>query len=181
MLRPFLPGNAGLRTTCVPSRIEKMSLTETVSITPDRPRRSLSYAALAALLLVGWTASAEAQMGGRGRRQHDEPQQTSKQPSAPKGPVVIPEVWPRLDEGAVLCKTRDDLTRYQRQMAGATPGETAGCHAIKKQTGIQILDHDGISRTQVVTTDDAKETGWTNAYLPSTPPPSIIKGTTAAK
>ena len=33
----------------------------------------------------------------------------------------------------------------------------------------RILAHDGPSRTQIVTTDESKETWWTNSYLPSTP------------
>ena len=38
---------------------------------------------------------------------------------------------------------------------------TPDCHTIRKQTGIQILAHDGPSRTQIVTTDESKETWWT--------------------
>ena len=124
-----------------------------------------------ALVLIATTA-AQAQMGGRGRRQHDQQQQTSTQSALPPGPVVIPEIWPRLDEGAVLCKSRDDLVRYQR-LAGTADNAISGataCRVIQKQMGVQILDHDGPSRTQVVATDDTKESGWTNAYLPSQPP-----------
>src|SRR5712671_6291162 len=76
------------------------------------------------------------------------------------------------------------LVRYQTQIANSasattTAGQASDCHTISKQTGIQILDHDGPSRTQIVTTDESKETGWTNSYLPSTPPPSVAKSTGA--
>ena len=84
-----------------------------------------------------------------------------------------------------MCKSRDDLVRYQTQIANGASGATAGlapdCHIIRKQTGIQILARDGPSRTQIVTTDQSKETGWTNSYLPSTPPPSVAKGPGAGK
>jgi len=103
---------------------------------------------------------------------------------APTAPF-LPEIWPRLEEGALICKSRDDLVRYQTQIANGssitTPGQPPDCHTIRKQTGIQILAHDGPSRTQIFTTDGSKETWWTNSYLPSTPPPSVAKGPGAGK
>src|ERR1700759_3592613 len=139
--------------------------------------------AMALLLLLGAMASAHAQIGdGHGRRQNNQ-QQTPQRAPAPTAPF-LPEIWPRLEEGALICKSRDDLVRYQTQIANdstARTGQTPDCRTIRKQTGIQILAHDGPSRTQVVTTDEAKETWWTNSYLPSTPPPSVPKGPGAGK
>jgi hypothetical protein len=140
---------------------------------------------MALLLLFGAMASAHAQIGGsHGRRQKNQ-QQTPQQSRAPTTAPALPEIWPRLEDGALICKSRDDLVRYQTQIANAASATTAGqmpdCHTIRKQTGIQILDHDGPSRTQIVTTDESKETGWTNSYLPSTPPPSVAKGPGAGK
>jgi hypothetical protein len=141
--------------------------------------------ATALLLLLGAMASAHAQIsGGHGRRQKNQ-QQTPQQSPAPTAAPTLPEIWPRLEDGALICKSRDDLVRYQTQIGNAARAATAGpapdCHTIRKQTGIQILDHDGPSRTQIVTTDESKETGWTNSYLPSTPPPSLAKGPGARK
>jgi hypothetical protein len=148
-----------------------------------RPWRGL---AISLLLLLGAMASAHAQIGrGHGGRQKDQQQTPQKQSPAPTPPAVVPEPWPRLDAGALLCKSRDDLVRYQTQItngaSAATARQASGCHAIDKQTGIRILDADGPSRTQIVTTDEAKQTGWTNTYLPSTPPPSVAKGAGADK
>ena len=145
------------------------------------PRRGV---AMALLLLLGAMASAHAQIGGgHGRRQNNQ-QQTPQRSPAPTTPF-LPEIWPRLEEGALICKSRDDLVRYQTQIGNAssvtTPGQAPDCHTIRKQTGIQILAHDGPSRTQIVTTDESKETWWTNSYLPSTPPPSVAKGPGAGK
>ena len=137
------------------------------------------------LLLLSAMASAHAQIsGGHGRRQgHQQP--TSQKSQAPTPPPDVPQIWPRLEDGALICKSRDALVRYQTQIANsasaATAGQAADCHTIRKQTGIQILDHDGPSRTQIGTTDESKETGWTNSYLPSTPPPSVAKSTSAGK
>src|ERR1700739_1539422 len=59
-------------------------------------------------------APAHAQMGrfGAGRVGGQGPRQ--RQPEAsPPPPAIIPEVWPRLDPGALFCKTESDLIRYQ--------------------------------------------------------------------
>jgi hypothetical protein len=134
--------------------------------------------ALALALLLGATAPADAQVGSRIGRPRDEapqkaPDQTPQQ--TPKPPEVVPEPWPRLEIGALLCKSRDGLVKYQTQLAdganAAAAAQASDCHPLRKQTGIQILDRDGPSRTQIVTTDETKETGWTNTYLPPTPPP----------
>jgi hypothetical protein len=138
---------------------------------------------IALMLLLGAMTSAHAQMGGgHGRRQTGQ-QQTPQNSQTPTPLPAVPEIWPRLENGALVCKSRDDLVRYQTQIADSGNAATAGpgpaCHTIQKQTGIQILDHDGLSRTEIVTTDD-KETGWTNSYLPSTPPPSVAKKSAGA-
>jgi hypothetical protein len=146
---------------------------------------------MALMLLLGAMASAHAQIsGGRGHRQGDQQQQRQERTPQKRSPTPtplppVPEIWPRLEDGALICKSRDALARYQTQIANiasaTTAGQAADCHTIRKQMGIQILDHDGSSRTQIVTTDESKETGWTNSYLPSTPPPSGAKSTGAGK
>jgi hypothetical protein len=153
------------------------------------PARRLWRMLAMTLLLLGAVASAHAQIGrGHGGRQKDQqetPQRTPQQSPAPTPPPAVPEPWPRLDAGALLCKSRDALVRYQTQVAdgasAATARKTSDCRAIEKQIGIQILDSDGPSRTQIVTTDESKQTGWTNTYLPSTPPPAVAKGAGAGK
>lgn len=144
--------------------------------------------ALTLLLLVGAAPAAEAQYGGnrysRPQQQPTATPQPAPQPVKPKEPEAVPEPWPRLEAGALFCKSRDDLVKYQTKIAdganAATAEQSVDCHKLRKQTGIQILDHDGPSRTQVVTTEKSKETGWTNTYLPATPPQSA-KSTDAAK
>ncbi len=129
---------------------------------------------MALLLFLVAGASAHAQFGGgrsgRQRNQQQTPQPTQQQSSIPTLPAAVPEHESQLDVGAILCKSREDLVRYQQQIdadAGATTAELAtDCHPVPAQTGIEILDRDGPSRTQIVTTDASKETGWTNTYLP---------------
>ena len=58
--------------------------------------------AMALLLLLGAMASAHAQIGGgHGRRQNNQ-QQTPPRSPAPTTPF-LPEIWPRLEEGALIC------------------------------------------------------------------------------
>jgi hypothetical protein len=83
--------------------------------------------------------------------------------------------WPRLDAGAILCKSRDDLVNYQKQVAagagGAGTGQKPDCRVVEESMAIHILDREGVARTEVAATGVAKQTGWTDAYLPSTRSP----------
>jgi hypothetical protein len=140
-------------------------------------------------LLLSSVVPASAQMGGApmgnasngqiggghgGRQSH---QQQAAKPAAPATPTIVAEPWPRLDIGAILCKSRDDLVRFQ------TPGpndpndaavhQAPECLLIQQRTAIRILDRDGASRTHVVSTDAAQLTGWTNVYLPAARPTSV--------
>jgi hypothetical protein len=79
--------------------------------------------AMALLLLLGAMVSTHAQIGGgHGRRQNNQ-QQTRQQSPAPTTPF-LPEIWPRLEEGALICKSRDDLVRYQTQIANGSSATT---------------------------------------------------------
>ncbi len=94
----------------------------------------------------------------------------AKKPPAPAVPDVPapPSAWPRLDRGAVLCRSEGDLQRRAAIMRGE-PAGPADCRPITEPTAIQILQRAGPGRTEVkVTARD--ETGWTDAWLPSTPP-----------
>jgi hypothetical protein len=140
----------------------------------ERLHRQSCRLLIALALLLEGPASAHAQMGGgHGGRQRNQGQAT-QQSAAPTPPTTVAEPWPRLDTGAILCKSRDDLVRRQMQVASgpdaAVPGPAPDCHIVQKQTAIAILDRDGPSRTHVVLTDETKQTGWTDTYLPSARP-----------
>ena len=151
---------------------------------PARARLSWRRPAIALLLLFGAIATTHAQIPGHSHPQKNQ-EQTPQQSRTPPEMPNVPEIWPRLEDGALICKSRDDLVRYQTQITNgandATAGQAPDCHTIRKRTGIQILARDGPSRTQIVTTDESKETGWTNSYLPSTPPASVARDPGAGK
>jgi hypothetical protein len=91
-------------------------------------------------------------------------------PSATRAP---PAVWPRLDPGAVLCHTEDDLDRHASNMTARVSGsamQTTDCHIIARPTGIQILSRQGPGRTQVKLSTPGDVTGWTDVWLPDKAP-----------
>ncbi len=97
-----------------------------------------------------------------------------KKAPPPPPPRAQPAVWPRLDPGAVLCRTEYDLESHAANMTARVSGgdtRAADCRIIPLPTGIQILSRQGLGRTQVKlnTTDDV--TGWTDAWLPDKAPP----------
>jgi hypothetical protein len=114
--------------------------------------------------------------GGRQRNQQRGPAHTASLP-----PPVASEPWPRLDAGAILCKSRDDLARYQTLGTAGPNAAPLVCSVIQNRTAIRILDRDGPSRTHVVTTDATKQAGWTNAYLPSKGSTSGVTSTSSGQ
>ena len=85
-----------------------------------------------------------------------------------------PDVWPRLDRGAVLCRTEADLLRLAASRRGE-PSTAPQCQIIRAPTPIQITRRAGPGRTQVSVTEQNQE-GWTDAWLPEKAPPMSGKG-----
>ena len=86
-----------------------------------------------------------------------------------------PEVWPRLDRGAVLCKTEGDLLALaasRRGQAAARPN----CQIVRGPTPIQIVTRVGPGRTRVTVTEQNDAEGWTDAWLPDKAPPNSARG-----
>jgi len=95
---------------------------------------------------------------------------------APAPPLPArPTVWPRLDPGAVLCRTADDLDRHAANMVARVSGGgtlAADCRIIPQPIGIQIVSRQGLGRTEVKLNAPGNTTGWTDAWLPEKAPPS---------
>jgi hypothetical protein len=97
-----------------------------------------------------------------------------KKKPEPLPPRVQPSTWPRLDPGAVLCRTEDDLARHAANMVARVSGgesQPADCQLIAQPTGIQILSRQGPGRTEVKLKVPGNATGWTDAWLPDKAPP----------
>lgn len=85
------------------------------------------------------------------------------------------EVWPRLDPGAVVCKTAADLQRLVALRRGV-PGDRPDCQLIHAATAISIVKRAGPGQTEVSLTDLNGQDGWTDAFLPERAPPIGGKG-----
>nr|WP_294564725.1 hypothetical protein [uncultured Rhodopila sp.] len=97
-------------------------------------------------------------------------------PGAPevRGPL---QAWPRLDPGAALCRTEEDLDRLAARHRGEPVSGPIGCQIIRAATPIAVIQRKGPGRTEVRTTNpDAGGSGWTDVWLPERAPP----GSTAA-
>ena len=97
------------------------------------------------------------------------PQKKAPGPPTPRAPTAV---WPRLDPGAVVCQTEDDLDRHAANMIARVSGgemQTANCHAVAQPVGIKIVNREGPGRTEVQLAGGEK--GWTDVWLPDKPPP----------
>lgn len=83
--------------------------------------------------------------------------------------------WPRLDPGAVFCKTAADLQRLAASRRGE-PGERPNCQLIHAPTAISIVKRAGLGQTEVSLTDQNNLDGWTDAWLPDRAPTYSGKG-----
>jgi hypothetical protein len=103
----------------------------------------------------------------------DAPSVTNDKKAPAPSPRAQPTVWPRLDPGAVLCRTEDDLDRHAANMTARVNGGStlaADCRIISLPTGIRIISRQGLGRTEVTLSTPGNVTGWTDAWLPERAP-----------
>jgi hypothetical protein len=82
-----------------------------------------------------------------------------------------PQAWPRLDPGAVLCRTEDDLDRLAARRRGELVTGPVDCQLIRDPTAISIVHRKGPGKTEVAITDKkVGGSGWTDVWLPEKAP-----------
>jgi hypothetical protein len=82
-----------------------------------------------------------------------------------------PQAWPRLDAGAVLCRTEDDLDRLATRRRGEPTSGPITCQILHGVTPIAIVQRKGTGKTEVRTIDPlAGGLGWTDVWLPERAP-----------
>ena len=83
-----------------------------------------------------------------------------------------PLAWPRLDPGAVLCRTEADLDRLAQRRRGEAVDGGVDCQIVRTATAISIVQRKGPGKVEVRTTDPraAGASGWTDAWLPDKAP-----------
>lgn len=134
---------------------------------------------LTATLLAAAPAPAFAQvLGGRGQAQRI-PQSSGPPPNSPTSRGS--EAWPRLDPGALFCRSLEDLNRHhaavEAQNAGTAdaPALSRNCRLVSSKTPVEVVARRGLGRTQVKLSvagpvGAAGDTGWTDAWLPERNP-----------
>jgi len=82
-----------------------------------------------------------------------------------------PLAWPRLDAGAVLCRSEADLLRLGQRRSGEAVDGPVDCQIIRIATAISIVQRKGPGRTQIQTSDpNGYGSGWTDVWLPEKAP-----------
>lgn len=77
-----------------------------------------------------------------------------------------PQAWPRLDPGAVLCRTEADLDRLGARRRGEPVEGSVDCQIVRAPMAITIVQRSGPGRTEVAPSDSRAASGWTDAWLP---------------
>jgi hypothetical protein len=86
-----------------------------------------------------------------------------------------PQAWPRLDPGAVLCRSEADLSRLAQRRSGETVDGPVDCQIVRAPTAITIVQRASPGRTEVRTGDSQTASGWTDAWLPEKAPVGATK------
>ncbi len=126
---------------------------------------------LVAIAVVCALASAD---GARAqRRQHDDTDDKLP-PSVPPALSTLPPTrgisGPRLEPGAVLCRSELDLqhrAEVNRRSADNVPdpgNPLENCHLLSRASGVEVVDKHGLGRTEVKVKPSG-ELGWTDAYV----------------
>jgi hypothetical protein len=96
-------------------------------------------------------------------------------PSGPPSVRAQPQAWPRLDPGAVLCRTEDDLTRLAANRSGGQGGGPVDCRVITHPTPVTIIQRQGPGRTEVQVSPPGSGNGWTDVWLPAKAPGTVAQ------
>jgi hypothetical protein len=89
-----------------------------------------------------------------------------------------PLAWPRLDAGAILCRSEADLSRLAERRTGHAVDGPVDCQVIRVATPITIMERKGPGRTEVKpTAAQPMESGWTDAWLPDKAPNTASSAT----
>ena len=136
--------------------------------------RRLAMVALAVVCALGAADGAVhgamAQRRAAPRDDNDDKLPPSVPPPIPTLPPARGIAGPRLQPGAVLCRTETDLQRRAvvnaRRVEGeADPGNPLeNCKLLNQEAGVEVVDKHGLGRTEVKLKPTG-ETGWTDAYV----------------
>ena len=132
-------------------------------------------ASLVSLALLAVPGLAAAQSSGSmfapgGMRFGETPSTRAKPKStAPQGPTLKPDPRQRLDAGALLCRTEEDLQQHEAAVSARLDGKDApepvGCRPVRFMTPVGVISRHGPARTQVRVPGPPEQIGWTDAVV----------------
>jgi hypothetical protein len=121
---------------------------------------------------LGSGSDAASGPGGRPHKHNQDQAAGSSAPAHHQPSITIrPEPWPRLDPGAVLCRSADDLLhrsaliRAQLDGGPPAPASTSACPLVRAPTPVEVVERHGLGQTLVRVKADGS-LGWTDVYLP---------------
>jgi hypothetical protein len=116
---------------------------------------------------------AQVQYEGWGHRNRQSGQSGGTKAAASQAPTLKPDPRQRLDAGALLCRTEDDLQQHEvainARLDGKDAPEPVGCRPVRTMTAVTVLDRHGLARTQVKVPGPPEQTGWTDAVVRDAP------------
>ncbi len=106
----------------------------------------------------------------RGRQSRDAPGKAAAG-AKPAEMKIPPDLWPRLDRGALFCASLDGLRARAEALAQDSGPQPLppGCRPIAQPTKVTVVDRVPPAAAQV-RVDATSELGWTDAWLPEKPP-----------
>lgn len=126
-----------------------------------------------AVCVLGLTApiTADAQPRNDSNISLDAPGLLVRKPKpGPPDVKAQPLAWPRLDPGAVLCRSEADLGRLAQRRSGQIVDGPVDCQIVRAPSGITIVQRKGAGQTEVRMTGPQAGSGWTDAWLPDKAP-----------
>jgi hypothetical protein len=137
-------------------------------------RMVVTIAALVCTLAATDVAMAQNSRSSEAPRSRIDNSDDKLPPSVPPPISTLPPTrgisGPRLEPGAVVCQTEEDLQHRaivsQRRADGVMDAGNPleGCHLLAQQRGVEIVDRHGLGRTEVKVKPTG-ETGWTDAFI----------------
>jgi hypothetical protein len=113
---------------------------------------------------------------GGGHQRHGRAQQGPRRVAPVLAPLPqVRDPWPRLDAGALLCRTEAELQQHQAatavRLAGGTAAEPSGCQFVQAMTPVTVAERDGLSRTEVrLQGASGPQLAWTDEVIPEERP-----------
>jgi hypothetical protein len=116
-------------------------------------------------MVAAGVARAQSISGSHGGQSGGEAPPAAAEPKMPDIKPLPPPAQ-RLEAGALLCDSQDELVQHQRavaaRLAGGFAPEPTGCHIMRDMIAVTLLMRNGLAATEVRV---AGKVGWTDSHV----------------